>query len=55
MAKKQASSFLTVVLIILLLLVMTLTLILGLYKMERYKVLNEFIDNVISRDRKSVV
>lgn len=49
MAKKQASSFLTVVLIILLLLVMTLTLILGLYKMERYKVLNEFIDNVISR------
>jgi len=49
MAKKRASSFLSVVLIILLLLVMTLTIILGLYKMERYTVLNEFIDGLISR------
>lgn len=48
MAKKRASSFLSVLLVALLLLVMALTLILSLYKMERYKPLNEFIDSVIS-------
>ncbi len=49
MPKKNTASFFIVLLVILLLIVMALTLVLGLYKMGRYPVLNTMVDTVISR------
>lgn len=47
--KKRSSSFLTVLLVMLLLIIMTLTMLLGLYRLNKYPVLNTFIDAFISR------
>ncbi len=47
--KKRGSSFVTLLIILLLLIVMLLILVLGIYKLERYPVLNGMIDSLISR------